>query len=61
MALELQIAILIVAGIVGSLLIGLGTYLGLKDSNNPTGFFFGIGGLGLIVFAIIVVSGWVPR
>jgi hypothetical protein len=61
MALELQIAILIVAGLVGSLLIGLGTYLGLKDSNNPTGVLFGLGGIGLIVFAIIVVSGWVPK
>jgi len=57
MALELQIAILIVAGVVGSFLIGLGAYLGLKDSNNPTGFLFGLGGLGLIVFAILAVIG----
>lgn len=57
MALELQIAILIVAGGVSSLLIGFGTYLGLKDSNNPTGFLFGFGGLVLIILAILAVIG----
>lgn len=57
MALELQIAILIVAGIVGSFLIGLGAYLGLKKTDDPTGFLFGLGGVGLIVFAILAVIG----
>jgi hypothetical protein len=60
MALELQIAILIVAGIVGSLLIGLGTYLSLKHPDEPTGFFSMAGGVGLIVFAILVVIGKIP-
>ena len=60
MALELQIAILVVAGFVGSLLIGVGTYLGLKDRDSLAGFFSMVAGVGLIVFAILAVIGRLP-
>jgi hypothetical protein len=67
MDLSLQITVLTVAGLISALLIGLGAFLGTRDgnpeqkeANKVLAGLFGFAGVGLLIFAIVVATGWKP-